>query len=162
MTNDAKRPAYPPAQSVAVTMEAQFHGEPDARAVERIVDAAFWASLRQEEGRSPTISLAYLAPAAAGHSLQFERMLALDPAILTRLAPAVERPGIHLGVWRDGAGGRSRSAASRRPKSIRSSSGAHAISRPRSSCTSSPMRWRWWRRRTGTSRCSRVPRLIDW
>ncbi len=105
MTLDLKGAAYPPAQSVAATVEAHFHGVPDARAVERIVDAAFWASLRQEEGRSPKISLAYLPPAAAGHSLQLERVLPLDPATLTRLAPAVERPGIHLGVWRDGANG---------------------------------------------------------
>jgi hypothetical protein len=112
MTSDLKLSAYPPARSVAETVEAHFqkrgHGTgahlPDARAVERIVDAAFWASLRQEEGRSPKISLAYLPPAAAGHPLLFERTLPLDPATLVRLAPAVERPGIHLGVWRDGVG----------------------------------------------------------
>jgi hypothetical protein len=111
MPSDPTRPAYPPARSVAETVEAHFrrHGSahpahlPDALAVERIVDAAFWASLRREEGRSPTISLAYLPPAAAGHPLHFERPLPLDPATLTRLAPAVERPGIHLGVWRDRA-----------------------------------------------------------
>jgi hypothetical protein len=111
MTNDPKRPAYPPARSVADTVAAHFrrHGGsagaaylPDASAVERIVDAAFWASLRREEGRAPTISLAYLPPDEAGHPLRFERPLPLDPATLTRLAPAVERPGIHLGVWRDG------------------------------------------------------------
>ncbi|MGH7672590.1 MAG: putative sensor domain DACNV-containing protein, partial [Gemmatimonadales bacterium] len=97
MTVDWKRPAYPPARTVAETVEAHFHGVPDARAVERIVDAAFWASLRQEEGRSPKISLAYLPPppAGAGPALQLERVLPLDPATLTRLAPAVERPGIH-------------------------------------------------------------------
>jgi hypothetical protein len=31
-----------------------------------------------------------------------ERRLPLTPANLTKLAPAVERPGIHLGVWREG------------------------------------------------------------
>ncbi|HEX9610883.1 MAG TPA: hypothetical protein VF978_03275 [Gemmatimonadales bacterium] len=101
---------YPPAGSVAETVAAHFrrHGGaagvaylPDAGAVERIVDAAFWASLRREEGRVPTISLAYLPPDEAGHPLRFERPLPLDPATLTRLAPAVERPGIHLGVWRE-------------------------------------------------------------
>jgi sensor domain DACNV-containing protein len=34
--------------------------------------------------------------------LRFERRLRLLPGSLARLAPAVERPGIHLGVWRDG------------------------------------------------------------
>jgi hypothetical protein len=108
-TPEPQGPAYPPASKIAATLEAHFRarGEargtqvPDARAVERIVDAAFWASLRREEGRGPTISLAYLPPGAAGHPLQFQRVLPLDPATLTRLAPAVERPGIHLGVWRD-------------------------------------------------------------
>jgi hypothetical protein len=78
---------------------------PDADVVERIVDAAFWASLRREEGRVPKVSLAYLAPGAARYPLLLERPLPLDPATLTRVAPAAERPGIHVGVWRDGAGG---------------------------------------------------------
>ena len=34
--------------------------------------------------------------------LKFERLLPLAAQPLTRLAPAVERLGIHLGVWRDG------------------------------------------------------------
>ena len=114
MAIDLKRPAYPPAQSVAATVEAHFrkrgHGTgalhlPDAPVVQRIVDAAFWASLRREEGRSPKISLAYVPPTSAGHPLQFEHVLPLDPATLVRLAPAVEGPGIHLGVWRDDVGG---------------------------------------------------------
>jgi hypothetical protein len=74
--------------------------KPDAAAVEAIIDAAFWASLRREEGYRPKISLAFLPPEHASHPLIFERELALNPTILTRLAPAVERPGIHLGVWR--------------------------------------------------------------
>jgi hypothetical protein len=36
--------------------------------------------------------------------LTLERSLPLAPAPLARLAPAVERPGIHLGVWPDGSG----------------------------------------------------------
>ncbi|MGH7529014.1 MAG: putative sensor domain DACNV-containing protein [Gemmatimonadales bacterium] len=73
---------------------------PDAPAIERIIDAAFWASLRRDEGRTPRISLAFLPQSAAGTALLFERPLPLDPETLTRLAPAVERPGIHLGVAR--------------------------------------------------------------
>jgi hypothetical protein len=34
----------------------------------------------------------------------FARALPLDAAALAKLAPAVERPGIHLGVWRTGCG----------------------------------------------------------
>ena len=47
----------------------------------------------------PTISLAYLPPEQAGEPLLLGRRLRLLPRALTRLAPAVARPGIHLGVW---------------------------------------------------------------
>lgn len=110
------RIAYPPAHSVAHTVADHFRRHvtlarsrgsesgavaeiPDTATIERITNAAFWASLRREEGRVPKISLAFLPIAAAGNALLIERPLALDPASLTRLAPAVERPGIHLGVW---------------------------------------------------------------
>jgi hypothetical protein len=69
-------------------------------AVEAIIEAAFWASLRREEGFSPKISLAFLPPDLAGEPLRFAAQLPLTPQGLSRLAPAVERPGIHLGVWR--------------------------------------------------------------
>jgi hypothetical protein len=41
-------------------------------------------------------------PEQVSRPLRFERRLRLLPGSLARLAPAVERPGIHLGVWRDG------------------------------------------------------------
>lgn len=104
------RLAYPPAHAVAHTIAEHFrrHGgerAPDPATIERIIDAAFWASLRREEGRVPKISLAFLPPEVAGTPLLVEHPLPLDPTVLTRLAPAVERPGIHLGVWRNGDGG---------------------------------------------------------
>ncbi|HVX67248.1 MAG TPA: hypothetical protein VHA11_11630 [Bryobacteraceae bacterium] len=74
---------------------------PDAATIEAIIDAAFWTSLRREEGYVPIISLAWLAPEHAHSSLRFERPLPLDPRALSRLSPAVVRPGIHLGVWRE-------------------------------------------------------------
>ena len=72
---------------------------PDPAAIEAMIDAGFWASLRREEGYVPKISLAYLPPTPDVHPLRFARPLTLDPGGLTKLAPAVERPGIHLGVW---------------------------------------------------------------
>ena len=76
---------------------------PAVGTIERIIDAAFWASLRREEGYMPRISLAYLPPEQSGRPLLFERPIPLAPALLARVAPAVERAGIHLGVWdRDG------------------------------------------------------------
>ena len=112
-----KGPAYPAARFVASRLRSQFTRrmeaarkqgradiapEPDPEAIEMITDAAFWASLRREEGLSPKISLAFLSPEHTPQPLTLERPLALTPDILTRLAPAVERPGIHLGVWRQG------------------------------------------------------------
>ena len=42
--------------------------------------------------------MAFLPPEAASHPLMFERPLSLVPSALVKVAPAVERPGIHLGV----------------------------------------------------------------
>jgi len=75
---------------------------PDAQAIEALVDTAFWASVRREEGYIPKISLAFLRPIDEIQPLIFAQPLPLDPSALTRLAAAVERPGIHLGVWPDG------------------------------------------------------------
>lgn len=73
--------------------------EPSTKVIEAIIDVAFWASLRREEGRSPKVSLTYLPPQLAGQPLIFEERILLTPHVLTKLAPAVERSGIHLGVW---------------------------------------------------------------
>jgi hypothetical protein len=71
---------------------------PDERAIARMIDAAFWASLRREEGIQPKISLAFLPRDEAVYPLVLERPVPLEPAALTRLAAIVERPGVHLGV----------------------------------------------------------------
>ena len=111
------QPAYPAARAVAARIRAHFARHlvassphrgmktapsPDIAAIEAIIDAAFWASLRREEGYMPRISLALVAPETVKGALMFERRLPLAAQPLTRLAPAVERPGIHLGVWRNG------------------------------------------------------------
>src|SRR5690349_3238640 len=74
---------------------------PSVDAIDALIDAAFWTSLRREEGYVPKISLALLPPEAAPQPLRFERPLPLAPAALAKVAPAVERAGIHLGVWSD-------------------------------------------------------------
>jgi hypothetical protein len=106
--------AYPAARIVSPKVHAYFtrqRGEivasgigrmatlPDTTTIQAIVDAAFWASLRREEGFIPKISLAFLSPQQTKSALLFERPLSLDPGVLTKVAPAVERPGIHLGLW---------------------------------------------------------------
>jgi sensor domain DACNV-containing protein len=118
---DMSEPGYPAARLVAQKVQSHFARrlalardrkrelrellapEPDAEAIEALIDVAFWASLRREEGLTPKISLALLSPDHAGQPLRFEQQLPLDAAALAKLAPAVERPGIHLGVWHDSA-----------------------------------------------------------
>ena len=105
--------SYPAARVVSPKIHAYFarqRGEartagngrlatlPDIQAIQAMVDAAFWASLRREEGFIPKISLAYLSPEESKSPLLLERPLPLDPGLLTKVSPAVERPGIHLGV----------------------------------------------------------------
>ncbi|WP_439556365.1 putative sensor domain DACNV-containing protein, partial [Dyadobacter sp.] len=82
--------------------EQDLAPKPDRKTIEAIVDTTFWASLRKEEGRSPKVSIAYLPPSDAEHPLIFAETLPLSASTLTKLAPAVERSGIHLGVWTEG------------------------------------------------------------
>lgn len=111
------QPGYPAARLVAPTVAGHlamhlaaakqsglehFAPQPRLEDVEALIDAAFWASLQREEGRSPRISLAFLPPEASGHAMVFDRALPLNARDLSKLAPAVERAGIHLGVWPDG------------------------------------------------------------
>jgi hypothetical protein len=105
-------PTYPAARLVSASVLDHFTrhiaaapatcAPPPPRAIETIIDAAFWASLRREEGQAPKISLAFLPPEEARHSLLFAARLPLAPSALAKVAPAVERPGIHLGVWSNG------------------------------------------------------------
>jgi hypothetical protein len=116
LRGEMKIQAYPAAKVVAPRLhdyftrqhaEAVSRGEqaasvPDAETIEAVINATFWASLRREEGYIPRVSLALLPPTETPHPLCFERPLPLSPAALTRIAPAVERAGVHLGAWRNG------------------------------------------------------------
>jgi hypothetical protein len=110
-------PTYLPARIVACEIEEHFkkhllavqgtHGNnvasaPHSHIIEAVIDTAFWASMRREEGRSPIISLALLQPSQSEQPLIFGERLRLTTQNLIKLAPAVEQPGIHLGVWPDG------------------------------------------------------------
>jgi hypothetical protein len=109
------RQSYPAARLIAPRIHAHFAGHleaarsrgakpdaalPDVQDIEALVDAAFWASLRREEYYVPKISLAFLPPGHNAETLQFEHALPLSATALTRVSPAVDRAGIHLGVWR--------------------------------------------------------------
>jgi hypothetical protein len=110
-------PTYLPARIVAPVIEAHFKKHlleaqglkdvnlataPDSMIIEAVIDIGFWASLRREEGHSPKISLALLNPGQSDKPLIFGQKLRLTPQNLIKLAPAVEQPGIHLGVWPEG------------------------------------------------------------
>ncbi|RPD42170.1 hypothetical protein EG028_06520 [Chitinophaga barathri] len=108
---------YKAAINVAGTIEAHFQKHlvaakansedelaavPCRAVVEKLIDVSFWASLRREEGVATRISLAYLHPSQAIKPLLFEQRLPLTPKVLAKLAPGVERAGVHVGVWQDG------------------------------------------------------------
>ena len=111
-------PRYQSAREVAPHVQAHFarlrtsgpasdvpmSTVPSIDDIEAVVDAAFWASLRREENYLPRISLALMPPTLAPRPLLFDTPLPLRPVSLVRVAPAVERPGIHLGVWNMGDG----------------------------------------------------------
>jgi len=108
-------PAYRVAASVAgrirdhlrvhreASLDAADHPDaaplPDLGMISAMIDAAFWTSLRREEGALPKISLALVPPRPDAQPLLFSHRIPLDPATLAKLAPAVERAGIHLGAW---------------------------------------------------------------
>jgi hypothetical protein len=106
---------YPVARAVAPRLHAHFtkhvsetkaRGQqnvasvPDVPAIEAMIEAAFWCSLRREEGYVPRISLAFVDRSQTTHPLELANPLALEATALSRVAPAVERAGIHLGVSR--------------------------------------------------------------
>jgi hypothetical protein len=104
---------YPAASRVAPAVHAHFarhldeartRGETDLATLPTetefatVLDAAFWASLRREEGYVPRLSVAFVAPEQSAHAIVFNEPVEVNAAQLARIAPAVERPGIHLGV----------------------------------------------------------------
>lgn len=108
--------SYPAAKFVAPQLEAIFakhleaakeSGEEDlaplpvAHLVEQILDVAFWASLRKEEGHTTQISIAFVSPEQAGNPLLLKHRLPLNPTTLTKIGPGVVRAGIHIGVWHE-------------------------------------------------------------
>jgi hypothetical protein len=103
-------PSYPAARTVARRLQERIDSsplafktsttpKPSADFIEEIITKAFWASLRREEGHAPKISIAFLPPDQTVRPLIFNPQVRLDANLLARLAPAVERPGIHIGVW---------------------------------------------------------------
>src|SRR5580698_8846132 len=116
MSGAIRQPSYPAARAAALRVHPHYvrhlatrpvEGDgileflPDIETIESIIDVAFWASLRREETYTPRVSLAFVAPAQVDMPIVFERAVPLKSQALTRLGPAVERPGIHLCVSRE-------------------------------------------------------------
>jgi hypothetical protein len=99
-THTTTQPAYPAARAAALRVQAQYGQHPDVATIEAMINVAFWASLRREETYTPRVSLAFVEPSQLNMPLMFERPVPLASQPLTRLGPAVERPGIHLCVRR--------------------------------------------------------------
>jgi len=106
-------PTYLAARMVSHRIAAHFNDAagnqpqpylPGIAVIETLLDTAFWASLRKEEGYEPKISLVFVAPEMVGSKLIFHNRQRFTPYHLVKLSPAVVQPGIHLGVWSEGDG----------------------------------------------------------
>jgi sensor domain DACNV-containing protein len=86
-------------QQIQETSHDTLASVASAEAIEAVIDAAFRASLRREEGYIPRLSLAILAPEEAVRPLVFEEALPLTPGSLARVSPAVARSRLHVAVW---------------------------------------------------------------
>ena len=68
---------------------------PDIQQLADLVQTAFWSSLQREEGRALRFMVAFMQPEATGESiLAFKEPIPYDERSLTKLAPALGRPGM--------------------------------------------------------------------
>ncbi|HYI95854.1 MAG TPA: hypothetical protein VEX68_20095 [Bryobacteraceae bacterium] len=96
---------YPSARTAAQRVVSHLTASeelPDVDVIEAMIHAAFWTSLRREEGHTPKVSLAFVPPTLTPTAMIFDRPISFEALPLTRVGVAVERPGLHLGVWREG------------------------------------------------------------
>ena len=104
------QPTYAPAQSAAARIHRHLAKHsvvpdsgriatlPDLPTLAALIDAAFWTSLRREEGYVSRVSLSFVTPEEVNDAVAFATPHSLEPKHLTKLAAAVERSGLHLGV----------------------------------------------------------------
>ena len=74
---------------------------PDRSTLGALIDAAFWTSLRREEGYIPRISLAFVAPRQVDDAVGFATSLSLEPKDLAKLAAAVVRSCRRFNIFQD-------------------------------------------------------------
>jgi hypothetical protein len=70
-----------------------------------LIEGAFWASLRKDEGHEVTFVLSYEEPDHGDGAFVFLRPIPFEPYGLARLAPAIHDADARLGVWHGASGG---------------------------------------------------------
>ena len=66
-----------------------------------LINVAFWASFKKEEGRSVPIALQYAPPDKAESPLLFQHPLPYTDEHLSRISPVLQGSTVECGVWKD-------------------------------------------------------------
>ena len=72
--------------------------------LQTLIQGAFWASMKKDEGREVSFVLAYEEPEPSDSAFIFRRPVALEPVGLARLAPAIHDADARIGAWHDPSG----------------------------------------------------------
>ena len=68
-----------------------------------LINVAFWASFRKDEGRSVTIAVQYAPPDKAYRPFLLKHPLPYTDENLVRMSPVLQRSHVECGVWKDDA-----------------------------------------------------------
>jgi sensor domain DACNV-containing protein len=66
-----------------------------------LINVAFWASFKKEEGRSATIALQYAPPDKADRPFLLQHPLPYSDENLSRISPVLQGSHVECGVWKD-------------------------------------------------------------
>ena len=66
-----------------------------------LINVAFWASFKKEEGRSVTIALQYAPPDKADSPFLWQHPLPYSDENLSRISPVLQGSQVECGVWKD-------------------------------------------------------------
>ena len=94
---------------VSSTSQNPIPADPDATPVclvsveelTTLINVAFWASFKKEEGRSVTIAVQYAPPDKADSPFLFQHPLPYTDEHLSRISPVLQGSTVECGVWKD-------------------------------------------------------------
>ena len=66
-----------------------------------LINVAFWASFKKEEGRSVTIAVQYAPPDKADRPFLLKHPLPYTDEHLIRMSPVLQQSNVECGVWKD-------------------------------------------------------------